>query len=94
MFVDIRPFVSHSSRWWQDLGEFLEQPRFGVSPMSVSSSDGDAQRCCRLFNRESREVAKFDDLRDDRLLHREALQGFIQGKDILRCRNAGQIEFA
>ena len=73
--------------------EFATEPRLGVSPVSVSSSDGDVQCRCRLFNRESREVAKFDHLRDGRLFHRKALQGFVQGKDIFRCRNSGQIEF-
>lgn len=65
-------------------GDRLEQPGSRVSPVPLCGCGRNVKGSRSLFDRQSGEVAKFDELSLDRIARSELVERFVQSQQVLR----------
>jgi hypothetical protein len=70
----------------QICGEFLSQPRPGITPSPLCGSQRHPQRGRRLRHRHADEIPELDEVSALRIFRRQAIERFIDGQDLL-CRH-------
>ena len=63
--------------------DLLEKPGSGIGPEKIGAARRNAENLSRLLDRESREIAKLDELGGLRVSHSEFDQGIVQCKDVV-----------
>jgi hypothetical protein len=69
--------------------EFDRKPRAGVGPPSISSAGGDGQDIGTLCEHQPAEKSQLDEFGEARLVHGQALQGFVEAENIVVVRIDG-----